>query len=527
MHSPGSNSRTKRHLNISDAGLRFGSTKLAAAAIRGALALFVLSALLLMAARPTQAQSGPYGIVSPTTRNFRGAVGQTSPPQTVILKNTGDSQLTVSNISVSPGFAISTNRCANGVRPGTHCNVWVTFTPTGPGTVTGTLTFVDNASNSPQTVALTGRIGETVLYNFTGGSDGGWPGAGLVSDGAGNFYGMTYPTGVGNGTVFEVSPNGSGGWNHTVIHNFTCGADGGWPTFNSLVFDSAGNLYGTTPGCIGGWGDVFKLSPVGTTWNESVLYSFTGSPDGATPNSGLIMDPAGNLYGTTVYGGTFGTYLGGFGTVFELSPSGGGWTERVIYNVPACCMSYAGLTMDSAGNIFGATSLMVFELSPNGDGGWNPTVIHSFHPGGPYASGTPVLDKAGNLYGTTFDQYTGGGAVYKLTHGTNRTWTETILHSFGSGKDGSGPWAGLTFDAAGNIYGTTAFGGYYGKGTVFELAVQIGTGGYKEKVLWSFNGPDGATPYNSVPILDSAGNVYGTTVEGGSQDNGVVFEVTP
>lgn len=522
MHSPRTNRRTKRHLNISDAGLRFGSTKLAAAAIRGALTLFVLPALLLMAARPAQAQTGPYGVVSPTTLNFRGAVDQTSPPQSVSLKNTGDSELIVSNISISPDFAISTNYCANGVKPGTHCNVYVTFTPPGPGTETGTLTFDDNASNSPQTVALTGTIGEIVLYNFAGGSDGVYPESSLTFDSAGNLYGTTNLGGPsGYGTVYELSPNGSGGWNKTVLYSFTGTADGAYPTSN-VVFDSAGNLYGKAyGGGANGYGVVFELSLVGGNWTEAVLYNFASDSGNEAYPGNLIMDPAGNFYGKISAG------------VFELSPSGGGWTERVIYNTAACCM-YAGLTMDAAGNIFGATWSTVFELSPNGNGGWNPTVLHIFTGAdhdGLWAWGTPVSGPAGNVYGTTC---LGGayndGTVYKLhpiTEGKNKgEWTESILHSFKSGQDGACPMSGLVRDAAGNIYGITTGGGYYGDGTVFELAAPVGKSGYKERVLWSFDGADGLQPYSSL-ILDGAGNLYGTGMQGGVNTRGVVFEVIP
>jgi uncharacterized repeat protein (TIGR03803 family) len=404
-------------------GLRFDSMKLAAAAIRGALTLAVLSALLLIAARPAQAQT------------------------------------------------------------------------------------------------------ETVLYNFTSGSDGSHPESSLISDGAGNFYGTTLLGGLGCpgnqfgcGTVFEISPNGSGGWNQTVLHSFSGPPDAANPFLAPVIFDKAGNLYGTTEfGGTYNWGAVFELSPVGTSWTETILYSFTGGADGGHPATGLIIDPAGNLYGTT------SEYLAP-GNVFELSPSGGGWTLQVIYAVPTA----PGLTMDSAGNIYGATVSTVFELSPNGHGGWNPTVLHTFT-GAPNDGanpwGTIALDKAGNLYGTTY----GGGAynygtVYKLSP-VNGQWTEQILHSFMGGKDGANPFgAGVVLDAKGNIYGTTSLGGNYSHGTVFELAVH-GKRPYREKVLWAFNGTDGVNPY-CIPVLDSAGNLYGTAASGGSGNAGVVFEVT-
>ena len=366
---------------------------------------------------------------------------------------------------------------------------------------------------------------ETVLYNFKGGSDGFTPQSRLTSDGAGNFYGTTDFGGLGAGTVFELSPNGNGGWKETILYSFTGGADGSVPYFSYVLFDSEGNLYGTTYwGGSYGYGAVFELSPNGTSWRETVLYSFTGGADDANPMNGLIMDTAGNLYGRTSVSG------GGNGTIFELSKSGGEWTKQVIYDgVPG----YAGLTMDASGNIFGVASNggaidLAFELSPNGQGGWNPTVIHTFSGGstdGLVAEGTPVLDHAGNLYGTTL----GGGSknngtVYELIRGTNG-WTERILHSFqGGSNDGSDPFAGIVFDAAGNIYGTTEFGGNPLAGTVYELVAPVGTSGYKERVLWKFDTTDGYEPVDSL-FLDSAGNLYGTTPEGGSNGDGVVFKV--
>jgi len=183
--------------------------------------------------------------------------------------------------------------------------------------------------------------------------------------------------------------------------------------------------------------------------------------------------------------------------------------------------------MDAAGNIFGATCKTVFELSPNGNGGWNLTVIHTFTGApndGDTAWGTPVLDKAGNLYGTT--EYGGAknyGTVYKLSPGENGEWTEEILYSFMGGKDGTTPYTGIVFDAAGNIYGTTVYGGASNDGTVYELVALVGTGSYKEKVLWNFNGADGNAPVGL--ILDNTGNLYGTTALGGSSNAGVVFEL--
>jgi uncharacterized repeat protein (TIGR03803 family) len=368
---------------------------------------------------------------------------------------------------------------------------------------------------------------ETVLYNFTGGSDGAHPQSRLTADGKGNLFGTTYQGGTsGPGTVFELSPNGSGGWNETVLHSFSggldIGPDGAGPS-GPVIFDSAGNLYGTTR--FGGtdyiycsYGTVFELSPAGASWTETIPFSECPQGDGIAPMNGLIIDPAGNLYGTSLENGPVP------GAVFELSPSVGGRTYQRIFSAPTS----SGLTMDGAGDIYGATSSTVFELSPNGNGGWNPTIIHTFA-GYPYdgtlAEGTPVLDQFGNLYGTT---YQGGvynrGTVYMLSRGQNGEWTENILYSFPGGKNGANPAPGIVFDAAGNIYGTTALGGRNGHGTVFELAA-LGSSHYQQTVLWTFNGTDGEDPLGSL-ILDKASNLYGTTNSGGSSNAGVVFEVT-
>jgi uncharacterized repeat protein (TIGR03803 family) len=367
---------------------------------------------------------------------------------------------------------------------------------------------------------------ETVLYNFcsagTGCPDGQDASSSLIADGTGNFYGTTQFGGIGapsgRGTVFELSSNGIGGWTETVLYAFTGGADGGEPA-SPVMFDSQGNLYGTAQnGGAYNYGVVFKLSPAGQSWTETVLHSFTGGVDGINPTSGLIMDSKGSLYGTSN------------AAVFALSPSGGSWNLQVLYQNGGG--THAALTMDHTGNLFGVNFLSyVFELSPNGSGGWNPaTIIHTFTgaPGdGYYPEGTLALDKAGNLYGTT----TNGGAsnrgtVYELSPGTGGVWSEQILHSFGGTiADGQGPWAGVVFDATGNIYGTTPSSGrQVTAGAVYELVPQVGTGTYKEKVLWTFDFTDGAVPNGGV-ILDSAGNLYGTTSSYGALNGGNAYRI--
>jgi len=356
----------------------------------------------------------------------------------------------------------------------------------------------------------------TLLYSFCSQpncSDGIEPTDALTPDGAGGFYGTAAYGGQGYGVIFNLSPNGDGGWNYTVLYTFTGEGDGAYPIDKALVLDSKGNLYGTTY-----TGQVFELSPTGTGWTESVLYDVGGQPQG-----GVIMDQAGNFYGTTSIGGP-----GGNGGVFELSPSGSGWTEQMIYDFEGSGSS-TSLTMNAAGDIFGTTNSTLFELSPNGNGGWTSRVLYTFcvDPTDGCGPSTPVLDGAGNLYVTTGAGLYGSGAVYEVSPG-KENWTAKLLHAFepANGTDGCAPWTGVVLDGAGNIYGTTGGCGKSECGTVWELAVPVSTIGYREKVLWSFNWSDGDQP-DSTLILDKAGNLYGTTVRGGANGEGVVFELTP
>jgi uncharacterized repeat protein (TIGR03803 family) len=384
---------------------------------------------------------------------------------------------------------------------------------------------------------------ETVMWDFCDGigcPDGENPGSGLTSDGAGNFYGTTIYGGANAaGTVFELSPNGSGGWNETVLYNFcslvSC-TDGQSPFFSNVLY-SGGNLYGTAQlGGAKGFGVVFELTPAGAGWNESVLYSFCpeGSPcstSSGNPAYGLVMDSGGNLYGTTTFGGSNKN-----GGVFELSKTGSTWTERLIYKgTTEISYDFGPLTL-SGGNIFGTVgssssdSSMVFELTPNGKG-WKSNAVISFKGTGTGPSGAQyglAVDTAGNVYGTS---YYGGksnfGTVYELSPGTTK-WTEKILYSFKGGtKDGREPAAGVVLDSDGNIYGTTFYGGTLNDGTVFELVAPVGEGAYKEKLLWNFNQTDGYEPTGNSLILYGS-DLYGTaTWTGGTNGYGVAFEVTP
>jgi uncharacterized repeat protein (TIGR03803 family) len=398
---------------------------------------------------------------------------------------------------------------------------------------------------------------EVVLHNFGIQPHGAVPDAGVIRDSAGNLYGTTYQGGRGNaGVVYKVNNYGQ----QTVLYSFTGGADGGHP-HAGLIADSAGDLYGTTTsGGKAGAGVVYKLDRAG---HEKVLYSFTGGADGATPEAGVIRDSAGNLYGTTEYGGTAGA-----GVVYKLDAAG---QETVLYSFTGGADGsnpLAGVIRDSAGNFYGTTGAggtarwgVVFELDKAGQ----ETVLHSFSGyygadgGGPIAG--VIRDSAGNLYGTT---YYGGpvaaGVVYKLDTAGNLT----VLHSFTGqpgccNTDGGGPMAGvvrdsagnlygttervgcvymldpagnetlymmtqqsragLTLDSAGNLYGTTIAGGPGNAGTVFELSAG------HAYVLYAFPGTaDGAGPLSGL-IRDSAGNFYGTTYAGGTAAAGTVYKL--
>jgi hypothetical protein len=343
---------------------------------------------------------------------------------------------------------------------------------------------------------------EQVLYAFQGGSDGSSPSSGLIFDSSGNLYGTTAEGGggactngfAGCGTVFELSPNGSGGWMESMLYSFQGGSDGASPS-SGLIFDQAGNLYGTAShggvfvGGNDGLGTVFELSPNGSGgWTESVLYSFQGGSDGEYPQ-GLIFDQRGNLYGTTSGGGgTCGKFgVGTCGTVFELSPNGsGGWTETLIYvfqSSDGIWNPNPGLVFDEAGNLYGTTPQTggsagcfnglgcgaVFELSPNGSGGWREALLYAFRGGSDGGYPTPMLifDRAGNLYDTAEQGGQaqcpstdfGCGTVFELSPNGSGGWTKTTLYSFQGGSDGWNPQAGLIFDETGNLFGTTSGGG--------------------------------------------------------------------
>jgi uncharacterized repeat protein (TIGR03803 family) len=392
---------------------------------------------------------------------------------------------------------------------------------------------------------------EQILYSFTGGDS--QPG-GVIFDQQGNLYGVTSNGGqFGFGSVFELSSSANG-WTETVLYSFTGGKDGRTPSQSqSLVFDKAGNLYGTTiRGGKTNSGTVFRLSPSGGgQWTEIVVHSFQVSP-GSTPEAGVVFDAAGNLFGTT--------YEAGAGTVFEISPAGNGANFQVLHRFQSLSKQdgsgpEAALTVDADGNVYGTTYVggtlgcglaangcgTVFKLSPKTGGGWSYRPIYRFLGGsdGERPLSSVVVSPAGDIYGTTFlggisesnvcvANYPGCGTVYKLSPNSDGTYTHSVIYMFnGPPTDGADPTTGgLVLDASGNLFGTTWTGGpFFSSGTLFELTQT--SGGWQETVLHSFGqGADGENPDTQL-IMDTSGNIVGTTTGGGVNFEGTLYTVTP
>ncbi|MGA2369427.1 MAG: choice-of-anchor tandem repeat GloVer-containing protein [Candidatus Korobacteraceae bacterium] len=388
----------------------------------------------------------------------------------------------------------------------------------------------------------------TVLHDFTGGADGGNPESALAVDAGGNLYGTASIGGAGYGLVFKLTHKNSS-WVLAPLYTFQSGSDGSSP-FGPLVFGPDGALYGTTEFGGGGpcrsgtgflgCGTVFKLTPpqtvcrsVNCPWTETILYRFQGNSDASYPLSRLTFDGAGNIYGTTFEGGTTGQ-----GTVYELVPSNGSWSETILHSFsgPDGESPHSEVIFDAAGNLYGTaptggpnTFGVTYELSPSSSG-WVETVLYS-PPGWPNPSfpyGGVIFGPVGTLFGTALGGGTSNeGAVYQLSRSAGG-WTSATLASF-SGGDG-GPFASLVMDAAGNLYGTTeADNG--GCGSVFK--------GTRSGSNWTFSNlkvfqlTEGCFQWGSV-VLDASGNIYGTSYAGGTYTCfagdggcGTVWEITP
>ena len=416
---------------------------------------------------------------------------------------------------------------------------------------------------------------ETVLHSFQNGSgDGAQPWGTPLRDASGNLYGTTVFGGtLGWGAVFELSPPSSdGARSETILYSFAGGSDGSNP-YAGLIQDGQGNLYGTTSyggGTPQNYGTVFELAPpnsLGGSWTESVIYRFQGNPDGSVPVGGLVMDSAGNLYGTTYYGGSCGN-----GVIYELSPpatQGAAWTEAVLYSFKGCHGGYDSAASEST-LIFGKDGALyatagggthgwgtVFRLRPPsaGQNSWIEEVLYNFagkyDGGGPYHSGV-VFDERGNLYGTAFGggltgcpEGPGCGVVFQL-HApsvSTGTWKETVIHAFTGGTDGGNPFGGVTFDEAGNLFGTSRYaastrcnvGFAHGCGALFKLSPSGNN--WIFVTLHEFtSGSDGAVPTSNL-VLDGSGIIYGVTAAGGAGGGGTcatfgpgcgtIFSITP
>jgi uncharacterized repeat protein (TIGR03803 family) len=395
----------------------------------------------------------------------------------------------------------------------------------------------------------------STLYNFQGGAtDGSFPNPDLSARKDG-YYGTTRAGGSDDaGTVFHlIPPTEPGGvWTNSLIYSFTGGSDGSVPFFSGVVFDLAGNAYGTTEG--GGEfnaGTIFKLTAPkhpGGQWTESVLYSFTGGADGMFPQATLIRDFAGNLYGTAVAGGIPGPGCppSGCGVIFKISPPR--WrhgTAKVstLYSFTGGADGAApsGLVFGPHAGIYGTTNFggahglgVVFRLSfvPK-HGQWVQTVLYAFETGNRFAGSVQpalIFDRFGALYGT---RQTGGdsnlGIAFKLSPPTlaSGAWTATILHSFGANGDGINPIGRLTLDHSGSVYGTTLTGGATGRGIIFKLTPpDARSSTWAETIVHTFDGTDGGFA-SSTLRFDKQGSLYGIASEGGQFNFGTLFRLIP
>lgn len=383
------------------------------------------------------------------------------------------------------------------------------------------------------------------IYTFTGGSnDGSLPVVGLSMDAAGSLYGTTLAGGnqvscppPGCGTVYQVTNTG-GTWVETLAHKFNgpywgdapIGATDGYAPYARAIVGPDGSLYGTTNSGAEGGGTVYQLTASNGGWKETVLYRF-GAADRGSPYGDLVFDQAGNLYGTTTMGGSY--Y---HGMVFRLSRAGSGWTESVLYSFPGGSgLEYpnSGVIFDQAGNLYGSCISglygygVIYQLTPSGSG-WTENDLYAFQLGSDgLGSGALIFDPSGNLYGTSD---TASGVLVFMLSPSGGSWTFNPLYTLPLSLGGYSPGS-LTLDQAGNLYGTVGgAGGVYGQGNIFELTKS--DGGWTYTDLYDFtDGSDGGGPNGSL-IFDRSGNLYGTTGKGGNFSGcyfgcGVVFEITP
>lgn len=376
---------------------------------------------------------------------------------------------------------------------------------------------------------------ETTLYNFSGTSAD--PITTPTLGSAGNLYGASL-----SGGLWQIERQSNGTWTNNLLYNIA--SSGFSYSESAITFDSKGNIYATSvEGGPAGDGAVIELVPQSDgSWSEVTLHTF-GKGDGQTPSGQLVFDSAGNLYGTTQRGGLHNNA----GIAYELSPQADGtWKEKIIHNFGSGAdgtVPYGGLTVDASGNLYGTTTGggvysgstcnppgygcgTVFELSPVA-GGFAEKILHSFGNGTDGANpwGAVIFDAVGNLYGTT--GYGGAytyGTVFELMPKTGGNWKEKLLHVFAGGNDGIEPFDGVVFDTAGDLYGATFEGGT--GGIAFELVPQT-SGPWKELILHEFGSTpsDGASPDSGL-VIDASGTLYGTTFQGGANGAGTAFSIT-
>jgi uncharacterized repeat protein (TIGR03803 family) len=389
-------------------------------------------------------------------------------------------------------------------------------------------------------ISFGANVHEQVIYPFSAFPDCNSPVAPLVADASGNLYGTASNGGAyQHGCVFELSPNSDGTWNEATLHTFS-GPDGQFPSAR-LTFDRSGNLYGTAEG--GGTyngGVAFELSPSANgEWVESVLYNFGNGEDGAGPDAELVFDNQGSLFGTTLGGGARRG-----GTVFRLALGSNGWTETILYDFPASVggpdgdIPAGGVVLYPGGRLYGATGFggaygsgAVYELSPSGTGYSEQLIFNFQSSNGLEPNSSLVMDSKGRLYGTTLSGGIGWGNVFRMTRGTAGTWTEQVLHNFGgsSGANGFYPVGPVCLDRFGNVYVATMSGGgpYPAYGTVHVLR-PVASGTWNDVILHVFDyplgGSDGSSPYAGVALIH--GQLFGTTSSGGINDRGTVFSIS-
>ena len=401
----------------------------------------------------------------------------------------------------------------------------------------------------PSTVNASGTFRALFEFSTVGG---GPPFSSLTLDPAGNLYGTTATAGrYGLGSVFKLTRNQDGTWAENILYSFQGGSDGSYP-LAEVIFDSAGNLYGTTNnggGCQSstlefGCGTIYRLTPQSDgTWTETTLYRFTGGADGAEPGRGPLLEAAGGFYGNAASGGK------GWGVVFKLTPNpDGSWSQHVLHTFRSSdgAGPVGGVVSNTAGNLYGQASYgggnngcgVVYKLSQDSNGNWSETVLHRFcssiRDGAFPLGGGLAFDSAGDLYGGTIGGAAsvncrdGCGTIFRLKHNSDGSWSYRKIHTF-MGTPAWAPFAGLTIDAAGTIYGTTVRGGSADKGVIFKLTHNP-DGSWTMKVLHNFLGKPAAYPYARL-ILDKAGSLYGTTVGTNLCCNngglGVVFKMIP